>query len=63
MKAMTTFVVKYFGNGKTETEEVTADSYVPLPQKVANFYHETEHSKKLIASFFEVQSVTVKSRV
>lgn len=76
---MTTYIVSYErfdlqaneGSGKLPfqyrqltTEEVTAGSYVPLPQKVVNFYKNTTRSTagdEIIATYYDVVSVKVKT--
>lgn len=62
---MKKFIVKYLiPNGGLTTEEVEAEAYVPLPQKVANFYEKAgvgdQPPRVLISTFYEVVSVTVK---
>lgn len=67
---MKTFVVKYWSQDnlsiphvvKVETTEVEAVKYVPLPQKVVNFYAtegNNNNTKDLVASFYDVISVAL----
>lgn len=48
---------------ETTTEEVEAAAYIPLPQKVVNFYKKksgVQTSEEIIATYYEVVSVKVK---